>query len=129
MGNPHNNATDKMSILGPTLVLKGELVAEEDLMLKGRVEGSIQHTANLRIGKEGSVKGDVKARCITVEGNVEGDLFGSESVTVQASANVSGNIFARSVSLMEGSRFRGSIDMGKDDAAGSSMPRTTMAGK
>ncbi len=128
MSNAYNNATDKMSILGPTLVFKGDLVAEEDLLLKGRVEGSIQHTANLKIGKEGSVKGDIKAKCITVEGNVEGDLFGSESVTVQASAKVSGNIVARSVSLIEGSRFKGSIDMGSDDAPPSKL-RTATPGK
>jgi cytoskeletal protein CcmA (bactofilin family) len=131
MGNPYNNATDKMSILGPTLVFKGELIAEEDLVLKGRVEGSIQHTASLKIGKEGTVKGNVKAKNITVEGTVEGDLFGAESVTVQADARVRGNIFARNVSLAEGSRFKGSIDMGNDDgaAADTPLPRAAAAGE
>jgi cytoskeletal protein CcmA (bactofilin family) len=131
MSNPYNNATDKMSILGPTLVFKGELIAEEDLVLKGTVEGSIQHTASLKIGKEGTVKGNVKAKYITVEGTVEGDLFGAESVTVQASASVTGNIFARNVSLVEGSHFKGSIDMGNDHgaAADAPVPRTATAGK
>ena len=117
MSNPYNNASDKMSTLGPTLVLKGELIAEEDLMLKGRVEGSIQHTANLKISQEGSVKGNVKAKHITVEGTVEGDLVGTESVTVQAAARVTGNIFSRNVSLIEGSRFKGSIDMDFEESA------------
>ena len=111
MSNPYDNATDKVSVLGPTLVFKGELSAEEDLMLRGRVEGSINHTASLRIGEEGSVKGNIKAKYITVEGRVEGDLHGSASVTVKASANVVGNIFAPSVSLIEGARFKGKIDM------------------
>ena len=131
MANPYNNATDKMSILGPTLVFKGELIAEEDLVLKGRVEGSIQHTASLKIGKEGTVKGNVKAKNITVEGTVEGDLFGAESVTVQSAARVIGNIFARNVSLAEGSRFKGAIDMGNDPeaAADTPLPRALAAGK
>lgn len=131
MANPYNNATDKMSILGPTLVFKGELIAEEDLVLKGRVEGSIQHTASLKIGKEGTVKGNVKAKNITVEGTVEGDLFGAESVTVQSAARVMGNIFARNVSLAEGARFKGAIDMGNDHeaAAGTPLPRAAAAGK
>jgi cytoskeletal protein CcmA (bactofilin family) len=126
-----------MSILGPTLVFKGELTAEEDLLLKGRVEGSINHTASLKVSKEGSVKGNVKAKHITVEGSVEGDLYGSESVTVQESASVIGNIFSRKVSLIEGARFKGSIDMGNveigADAASSSearpLPRAVTAGK
>jgi cytoskeletal protein CcmA (bactofilin family) len=131
MSNPYSNASDKMSILGPTLVFKGELIAEEDLMLKGRVEGSIQHTASLKISKEGSVKGNVKAKQITVEGTVEGDLFGAEAVTVEASARVTGNIYSRSVSLIEGSRFKGSIDMEYSEAAQGrpAVPRVATAGK
>jgi cytoskeletal protein CcmA (bactofilin family) len=130
MSNPYNNASDKMSVLGPTLVFRGELIAEEDLMLKGRVEGSIQHTGSLKISAEGSVKGNVKAKYITVEGTVEGDLFATGSVTVQESARVSGNIFSPSVSLVEGSRFKGSIDMEYAEAAAEApVPRAAKAGK
>lgn len=131
MSNPYSNASDKMSILGPTLVFKGELIAEEDLMLKGRVEGSIQNTASLTISQEGSVKGNVKAKQIVVEGTVEGDLFGAETVTVRANARVTGNIYSRSVSLMEGSRFKGSIDMDYSEAveARRGVPRAATAGK
>jgi len=130
MSNPYDNASDKMSVLGPTLVFRGELIAEEDLMLKGRVEGSIQHTASLKISKEGSVKGNVKAKYITVEGTVEGDLFATDSVTVQESARVTGNIFAPNVSLVEGSRFKGSIDMDYNGAAAEvPVPRAAKGGK
>jgi cytoskeletal protein CcmA (bactofilin family) len=111
MSNSHDNSDDQMCTLGPTLVFKGELSADEDLMLKGRVEGSIRHTASLRIGKEGSVKGDIKAKFISVEGEVEGDLHASSSVNVKESANVRGNIYAPNVGLIEGAHFRGSIDM------------------
>lgn len=111
MSNPYDNSQDKMSVLGPTLTFKGELSAEEDLMLKGRVEGSIRHTASLRIGHEGSVKGDIKAKYITVEGRVEGDLYANASVSVKESANVKGNIYSPTVGLIEGAQFKGSIDM------------------
>jgi cytoskeletal protein CcmA (bactofilin family) len=130
MSNPYGNASDKVSILGPTLVFKGELIAEEDLLLRGRVEGSIQHTASLKIGKEGSVKGNIKAKHITVEGTVEGDLVGSDSVTVQASATVTGNIVSPSVSLIEGARFKGRIDMEPGGAAvESGLRRAATAGR
>lgn len=116
MSNPYDSASDKVSVLGPTLVFKGELTAEEDLVLKGRVEGSINHTASLKVGEEGSVKGNIKAKHITVEGSVEGDLFGTATVNVRESANVKGNIYSPIVSLVEGARFKGSIDMDKVDA-------------
>ena len=31
MSNPYNSATERASILGPTLYFKGDLTAEEDL--------------------------------------------------------------------------------------------------
>ena len=102
----------KLSVLGPSLAFKGELVAGEDLLIQGRVEGSIKHTAqNLTIGPEGSVKANIRARAIIVQGTVHGDMYASERVTVEQSAKVRGNIFAPKVGLHEGSTFKGSIDM------------------
>jgi cytoskeletal protein CcmA (bactofilin family) len=123
MSDPHNNASDKVSVLGPTLIFKGELTAEEDLVLKGRVEGSIHHTASLKISTEGSVKGNIKAKYITVEGTVEGDLYATEAVRVKESANITGNIYSTKVSLIEGARFNGSIDTAYFDAASQEAPR------
>lgn len=122
MSQPNDGITDKMSVLGATLVFKGELSADEDLMLQGRVEGSIRHTANLRIGEEGSVKGDIKAKYITVEGCVEGDLRASVSVTITASARVEGNVYAPTVSLIEGAHFKGGIDMDGTAASAKATP-------
>src|SRR5208283_5339340 len=56
------------SVLGPTLRFKGELRADEDFTLQGRVEGSIHHSQNLTIGTDGVVKGDSRALTIIVEG-------------------------------------------------------------
>jgi cytoskeletal protein CcmA (bactofilin family) len=128
MSNPYDNAQDKISVLGPTLTFKGELTAKEDLMLKGRVEGSIVHTASLRIGEEGSVKGNISAKHITVEGTVEGDLHATAAVSVKESAHIKGNIYAPTVSLIEGAHFKGSIDMDKGQQAAES-PRSRDAGE
>lgn len=128
MSNPYDSAQEKVSVLGPTLVFKGELSAEEDLMLKGRVEGSIRHTASLRIGKEGSVKGDIRANHIAVEGRVEGDLFGKEAVTIRDSADVVGNVYSPTVSLIEGAHFKGSIDMDHSESAERSRPESRETG-
>jgi cytoskeletal protein CcmA (bactofilin family) len=101
----------KVSVLGRTLVFKGELAAEEDLVLQGRVEGSIRHTQSVTIGPDGVVIGDIHARTIVIEGTVEGDLHGSTSVNVAATANVHGNIAAPRVGIVEGAQFNGSVDM------------------
>src|SRR5215472_4552881 len=110
----------RVPVLGKTLLFRGELTAEEDVCLQGRVEGSIRHARNLIIGTDGSVLGDVYAAHLTVEGLVEGDLHCSEAVIVRATAQVRGNIFAPRVGIMEGATFNGRVEMDPNAAAGQS---------
>jgi cytoskeletal protein CcmA (bactofilin family) len=107
----------RIPVLGKTLLFRGELTAEEDVVLQGRVEGSIRHARNLIIGPDGSVLGDVYAAHLTVEGLVEGDLHCTEAVIVRATAQVRGNIFAPRVGIMEGATFNGRVEMDPNAAA------------
>jgi cytoskeletal protein CcmA (bactofilin family) len=116
---PGSDAQRRPSVLGKTLVFKGELWADEDLVLQGKVEGAIHHRQHLTVGTDGVVVGDIRARSILVEGTVEGDLHGSASVIVAATAKVRGNIVAPRVGIMEGANFNGSVDMSGAQAAAS----------
>ncbi len=98
--------------IGPSISIKGDLSGEEDLIVEGRVEGTIDlKQNNLTVGSEGRVNASVRANTISVEGEVEGDLSGDEQVIVRRSGNVQGNISAPRVTLEDGCKFRGSIDM------------------
>lgn len=107
----------KVAVLGPTLRFKGELSAEEDFILQGRIEGSINHTQSVTIGTDGSVVGNIYARVVVVDGSVEGDLHGVESVVVHETGRVAGNIFAPRVGLVDGAVFNGRIDMTGSNAS------------
>jgi cytoskeletal protein CcmA (bactofilin family) len=98
-------------VLGPTLHFKGELYGEEDLEFQGQLEGSIEHTRSLSIGKEGSVKGNIRAKFVIIEGKVEGDVYASESVSIRQNAKMTGNVFAPRVGIADGAHFSGRIDM------------------
>lgn len=127
MSNPYDSANDRASVLGPTLFFKGELTAEEDLLIQGRVEGSITHTQRLTVGVQGTVKANIRAQLIIVEGTVDGDLQADKSVFVKETAKVVGNIFAPSVSIMEGAAFSGNIDMGsKKSGQSNTKPDTSV---
>jgi cytoskeletal protein CcmA (bactofilin family) len=90
---------------------KGELSADEDLLIQGTIEGTIRHTQRVTIGKEGKIKANITANIIKVEGGVEGDLHAAHSVRVDESGNLRGNIHAPTVCLVEGSHFNGAINM------------------
>jgi cytoskeletal protein CcmA (bactofilin family) len=107
----------RASVLGPTLRFKGELSAQEDLIIQGSVEGSITHTQSLTVGTDGTMKGDIRARVIVIDGKVEGDLYATESVNIRATAKVKGNVFAPRVGITEGAFFQGQVEMQPSGAA------------
>lgn len=109
MSNPYDTATERRSILGPTLHFRGELSAEEDLVIQGRVEGSIRHTQRITVGQDGRVKADIYAQIIIVEGTVEGDLHATKSVMIRRTANLRGNVHAPAFTIVEGAVFNGHV--------------------
>lgn len=102
----------ELATIGPSISIRGELLGEEDLIVQGRVEGIIDlRQNNVTIGKDGRIKADVKARVIKVDGHVEGNLRAEEQVIIRRSGNVMGDIATPRVTLEDGCRFRGAIDM------------------
>jgi cytoskeletal protein CcmA (bactofilin family) len=111
MTNPYDSATERVSVLGPTLSFKGEMSADEELLIHGRVEGSIGDAKRLTVASDGVVKAEVHAAVVIIEGAVEGDVHAKTSVVVKDSAKVRGNLNAPAVSIQEGASFNGGISM------------------
>lgn len=102
----------RVASLGPSISIKGNLTGQEDLVIEGRVEGEISlKDHSVTIGGSGRVKADIYSKGICVEGEVSGNLYGSEEVIIRKSGRVEGNATAPRVTLENGAKFRGSIDM------------------
>jgi cytoskeletal protein CcmA (bactofilin family) len=117
MSNPYDTVKDRTSILGPTIQFKGELSAEEDLVIQGTIEGSITHKQRLTIGTGGTVRANVEAQLVVIEGTLEGDIRAEKSVAVKETARMTGNITAPSVTILQGANFNGSVDMSSGKVA------------
>ena len=103
-----------VSVIGPTLVFKGELSADEDLIIEGHIEGTIaHHRKNLTVGKQGRVKADIHASSVIIEGQLVGDIHSDGVVSLAKGADVKGDIFCARIIMQDGARFAGKIDMGE----------------
>jgi len=103
-----------VSVIGPTLVFKGELSADEDLVIEGNIEGTIaHHKKHLVIGSQGRVKADIHASSVIVEGQLIGDIHSEGIVSLAKGADVFGNIYCARIVMEDGARFKGKIDMGE----------------
>lgn len=101
-----------VSVIGPTLAFRGELSADEDLVIEGTIEGTIaHHKKNLTVGKQGKVTADIHASAVVVEGELNGDIHSDGLVSLASSARVNGNIYCARVTMEDGAQFTGRIDM------------------
>ncbi len=113
-----NVRTRKTSVIGPTVTIRGELSANEDLIIEGKIEGTIAHQdKNLTVGREGLVKADIDARTVEIYGRLEGDIRGENSVKLAKTAEVIGNIHCARIIMEDGAQFTGSVDTAKNRKA------------
>lgn len=118
------------AVIGPSIIIKGDLIGDEDMIIEGRVEGKVdlkQH--KVTIGRKGVIRADVHARIVTIEGDVQGTVNADEQIVLGKTCNVRGDMIALRVSLEDGARFKGSIDMepkGVERPQGGERPRATV---
>ena len=97
--------------VGSTVVIKGELTAQEDVVIAGRVEGVMKVTGHRVIVEPGAhVAGDITATGIVVGGTVEGSLMAEERIQVQAGAEFQGELSAPCVVVADGALVNGRIE-------------------
>ena len=110
-------------MIGPSIVIKGSVTGDEDLLVEGTVEGTIElRNHEVAVGTSGTVNADIYAKVVKIDGEVSGDVNGDEKVVISKSGNVRGNINAPRVTLEDGAIFKGSIDMDPGDAASKKAP-------
>lgn len=118
------------TVLGRSITILGDLSGGEDLLMDGQIDGSITVAANkLTVGVNAQVKGEIRARDITVLGNVQGNLHASGKVELRGSAVVRGDIFASRLSIEDDAMVQGRAELivadGKGAAAGTAPGGTT----
>jgi cytoskeletal protein CcmA (bactofilin family) len=100
------------AVIGQSITIKGSISGDESLLIDGTIEGSVDLPKNdLTIGQTGQVTANLDARTVRIDGQVHGDIKGKEKVIITKSGRVNGNVIAPRVTLEDGSKFKGRIDM------------------
>jgi len=103
----------------PGCTIKGELEFATSFRVDGRIEGAIRSRAELVIGEQGTVEGEIEVGRCLVGGEVRGILRGAEKVVLHPSAKVWGEIHAPVVVMEDGAFLEGTVAMGAGANGGS----------
>jgi cytoskeletal protein CcmA (bactofilin family) len=123
------NQAEGSTVIGKSVVIRGELAGEEDLYMDGNIEGAITLAANrLTIGPNAKVVADVKVRDIVIFGSLKGNINATGRVDLRQTAKVSGDILANRLSIEENATLKGRVELaGATTAAAVSTPSGTPA--
>jgi len=114
---PRAGGGENMANIGKSIVIKGDLSGNEDLVVEGKVEGRIDLPNNrLTVGAGGQVNAELHAKSVVVIGRVTGNVNASERLEVQASGIVEGDVKAPRLVVQEGAVLNGSIEMSTKEA-------------
>jgi cytoskeletal protein CcmA (bactofilin family) len=81
---------DQISVIGADILVTGNIEAEVDLHIEGRVQGDVR-CATLILGERSTVTGCIYARRVRVSGQVEGSIE-TVDLAIEASAYVKGDV-------------------------------------
>src|SRR5512138_511469 len=114
---------DGSTIIGESILISGSLNGDEDLTVRGRVEGTLTLTKTLLVEPTGIVKAEVQVKNCVIAGAVVGNVTATESVEITNQGRMVGDITAPRVIIVDGASFRGRIDMGEVDVEGAGQTR------
>ena len=100
-----------ITAIGPTIVIKGKLKSDEDLIIRGRIEAEISSSKALFIENSGIIKANVSVKSAKISGVVVGNITAEERIEIAPDGRVVGDLMAPRIIISDGAAFRGRIDM------------------
>lgn len=101
------------TLIGPQVVIRGDLQFSGGLHIEGRVIGKLfaeeGQPAVLTLSEHGSVEGEIHSPVVVVNGRVDGDIHASERVELASKARVQGNVHYKVVEMAAGSILTGRL--------------------
>ncbi len=104
-------ATSQSTVVGKTLVVKGDIYSEDEILIEGKIQGKIHAKNRVVVGRGGVVEAEIEARDVIIKGKVTGDVRGSQRVEIVPEGALHGNINAPRVVIADSGFFEGNIEM------------------
>lgn len=104
-----------LTLIAADTEVVGDLRFQDQLYVNGHIEGNVLAGSGdgpegtVIISEEGSVKGEIRAPHVVINGEVEGDVYASSRVELAARARVKGNVYYQLIEMQLGATVDGQL--------------------
>jgi cytoskeletal protein CcmA (bactofilin family) len=98
--------------IGKSVAIVGEVKGSEDLIVDGRIEGTINLSeSRLTVGPNANITADLSAKDVLIMGQLKGNVLASGRVELRSGCSVEGDICALRFAVEDNAVFRGKVDL------------------
>lgn len=102
----------EMTVIGRDTKIKGEMSFDSGARILGTFEGKIISAGEVQVGAGANCLAAIEAQRVVVDGHIQGDITAGEVLTLNAEAQVHGDIVANKLIVIEGATFEGNCRVG-----------------
>lgn len=115
---PRPSAGASRNVLSSDVEIKGTVKFTNDLVVDGRIEGQISSDGSLTVGENARIRAEISTNSVIVYGKVHGNIVAADRVELKSSAEVVGDIKAKSLTVEAGAIFVGKSTVGTPSSVG-----------
>ena len=108
----------KESLIASDLTIEGKIEGAGHIRIAGRFKGDVHVQGDLTIEVGAKLNGGVRARKVTIAGELEGNIESAQRVELLTSGVMIGDVKAETVTVAAGSRMKGNVEFGGEKSAG-----------
>jgi cytoskeletal protein CcmA (bactofilin family) len=101
-----------MNLFSAGTVIEGDVTADGDIRVDGRIKGTVTSRAKIVVGATGIIEGDLFSLNATIDGRVNGNVEIGELLILSKTAHVNGDLIIKKLVVEEGAKFNGNCRMG-----------------
>ena len=99
------------TVIGKSSSFKGNLTSQGSIRIDGLITGDVVSEGDVLIGKDGKVKGNIKAVNVHLSGTVEGNITATGILRIMNKTKLFGDFTVKSFVADEGAIFQGKCQM------------------
>jgi len=99
------------SLIGESMNITGTIQANEEVVIEGKVKGTINVSSLLTVGHQGYVNAEINANEVVIQGKAEGNITATDRVEIYSNGEFLGDVNSKKLVIKEGAIFKGNVNM------------------